>query len=175
MATIRAARLPAGGSQRCEYKLSSCREKFFVTDVLDVMADDTGIVDASLSVPAQLTGGTGNDNLQGGAGDDTLLGGAGDDALTGDAGADVQQAGAGHDKLDGGAGVDLLLGGEGDDSLKAGDLADAAELEAATGDILSGGAGDDDLKGKKGAEDLFFAEFALDDWKTDSEDRRLFL
>ncbi len=82
--------------------------------------DDTAIVLGSLSLPARLDGGAGDDFLSGGPGDDWLDGGGGNDVLVGDAGNDVLLGGAGRDILIGGAGADRLDGGGGEDVLIAG-------------------------------------------------------
>jgi hypothetical protein len=67
-------------------------------------------VDPSITVPAMLDGGAGNDVLQGGSGDDLLIGGAGNDILIGGAGRNVLIGGAGTDILRGGLGDDLEIG-----------------------------------------------------------------
>uniref|UniRef100_E6VL91 5'-Nucleotidase domain protein n=1 Tax=Rhodopseudomonas palustris (strain DX-1) TaxID=652103 RepID=E6VL91_RHOPX len=82
----------------------------------------------------------GDDNLDGGEGDDTLEGGEGDDVLAGGAGDDTLDGGAGDDRLAGGEGDDTLLGGDGDDVLIAGDGYDT----------LQGGAGNDELVAGEG-------------------------
>ena len=83
-------------------------------------------VDNSVSLPASLTGGDGNDTLIGSSGNDTLAGGAGNDSLTGN---------GGNDSLTGGDGDDTLLGGDGNDTLSGGFGADS----------IDGGAGTDTL------------------------------
>jgi len=66
--------------------------------------DDRVSIDRSVSLPANLSGGDGNDNLSGGAGADTIDGGAGDDRISG---------GLGSDNLSGGAGNDMILSADG--------------------------------------------------------------
>jgi Ca2+-binding RTX toxin-like protein len=65
-----------------------------------------------LTVPAFVSGGSGNDAIVGGSGDDVLLGGSGDDVVLGGGGDDVLLGGAGRDRLVGGAGNDVLIGGD---------------------------------------------------------------
>ncbi|MGE5608928.1 MAG: calcium-binding protein [Bacillota bacterium] len=72
---------------------------------------DDAIAITGTSLPANLFGGNGNDQLQGGDGNDSLDGGNGNDQLDG---------GAGNDQLFGGNGCDQLAGGIGDDTLNGG-------------------------------------------------------
>ena len=99
--------------------------------------NDKVTVNAKVTVPADLYGGTGNDALTGGAGadrlfgqagDDKLVGGAGDNLLVGGDGKDVLTGGTGRDVLLGGAGADKLVGGAGDDLLVAGSTTLDADL-----------------------------------------------
>ena len=62
--------------------------------------------DGTLTVPATVLGGAGNDTLSGASGDDRLVGGDGDDLLLGT---------KGNDTLLGSNGIDQLQGGDGDD------------------------------------------------------------
>jgi type VI protein secretion system component Hcp len=90
-------------------------------------------VDDSLTLPAYLDGGLGNDTLRGGAGNDTLQGGPGSDLLLGGAGNDHLFGGGGRDILIGGVGADSLRGSAGDDLLIGGTTdydANPAALEA---------------------------------------------
>jgi Ca2+-binding RTX toxin-like protein len=111
----------------------------------------------SLSIPATLNGGAGNDALAGGNGDDTinggdgrdvlignggkdnLGGGAGDDSLEGGSGDDTLDGGAGRDKLDGGRGTDVLRGGAGNDFLFAIDGAGKDTVDGGTNDANTSG------------------------------------
>ncbi|MCO6459135.1 MAG: hypothetical protein J5I93_27820 [Pirellulaceae bacterium] len=77
-------------------------------------------------IPAEMTGGDGNDTMYGGSaddvmhggdGDDWLFGGGGDDTLYGDAGDDSLYGHAGQDELSGGDGADYLDGGADTDTL----------------------------------------------------------
>jgi Ca2+-binding RTX toxin-like protein len=78
-----------------------------------------------VSLPANITGGDGNDRLSGGAGADTIDGGAGDDSITG---------GLGSDNLSGVAGNDTILSADGvKDTVDGGDNATADDGSA--GDV----------------------------------------
>jgi hypothetical protein len=69
------------------------------------------------TIPAMLSGGSGNDTLTGGSGNDVLEGGSGNDTLFGGAGADALLGGSGNDVLHGGLGTDVLDGGSGSNTL----------------------------------------------------------
>ena len=71
--------------------------------------NDTIALASTLTLPAVLIGGAGNDALTGGASADTLIGGEGNDTLTGNAGNDTLSGDAGNDSLTGGAGNDVYL------------------------------------------------------------------
>jgi Ca2+-binding RTX toxin-like protein len=73
--------------------------------------DDDIQVAGSISVPAWLYGGDGNNVLVGGAGDNVLVGGAGDDLLVGGSGRDLLIGGTGADRMIGNGGDDILIGG----------------------------------------------------------------
>jgi hypothetical protein len=62
--------------------------------------DDNIAISDSLTIPAFIKGGKGNDVLEGGGGDDVLLGGKGNDRLFGWAGVDVLKGGGGKDRID---------------------------------------------------------------------------
>jgi RTX calcium-binding nonapeptide repeat (4 copies) len=79
-------------------------------------SNDVVVVGKSISVPATLEGGPGDDTLVGGAGDDKLVGGPGNDTLVGGAGDDWLYGGTGNDRLVGGPGEDTCIGGPGLDS-----------------------------------------------------------
>jgi Ca2+-binding RTX toxin-like protein len=75
--------------------------------------DDKVSVGSSVSLPATINGGDGNDTLSGGAGADTIDGGAGADRISGGLGADVLNGGAGNDTIYSADGVkDTVDGGE---------------------------------------------------------------
>jgi Ca2+-binding RTX toxin-like protein len=78
---------------------------------------DSVIVSGSITKPATLNGGAGNDTLNGGGGNDVINGGDGNDQLHGNGGKDALMGGAGDDDLDGGAGNDFLSGGTGTDTV----------------------------------------------------------
>lgn len=71
--------------------------------------NDTLIVDASMTAPAFVNGGSGNDLIHGGSGNDNLVGGTGKDTVRG---------GAGNDRLDGSDDntTDVLVGEAGADT-----------------------------------------------------------
>jgi hypothetical protein len=73
--------------------------------------DDDIEVDPSITFPAWLNGGDGNDTLRGGGGNKVLLGGMGDNNL---------QTATGFNLLIGGNGASHLVGGSGDDILVGG-------------------------------------------------------
>ncbi len=131
---------------------------------------DTIAVAASVTVPAGITGGTGNDTIQGGSGNDTIDGGAGNDQIFGGAGNDTvtysRDNGAVNVTLDdvandGMAGehddvhgdVETIIGGNGNDTL-TGDAAANALNGGPGNDSLYGLGGNDTLVGGTGA-DLF--------------------
>jgi Ca2+-binding RTX toxin-like protein len=92
--------------------------------------NDNILIGASIAIPAELNGGSGNDHLRGGASDDILHGALGNDRLEGGSGNDILTGDAGDDVLIGGAGLDILIGGAGNDRLFGG----------SDDDILIGGA-----------------------------------
>jgi predicted outer membrane repeat protein len=79
-----------------------------------VAGNNTIQVAGSITLPAWLYAGPGNDLMQGGGGNDVLVGGAGNDTLI---------AGSGRDLLIGGSGAAQLVGNSGDDILIAGTTA----------------------------------------------------
>jgi RTX calcium-binding nonapeptide repeat (4 copies) len=90
------------------------------------LADGDDVLTLSAPLPADLTGGDGNDaltvigavaTLDGGAGDDTLTGGTGADLVSGGDGFDTLTGGEGNDRIDGGTGGDSADGGGGNDSI----------------------------------------------------------
>ena len=87
--------------------------------------DDRVSIARNVSLPANVSGGDGNDNLTGGAGADTIDGGAGDDRVTG---------GLGSDNLSGGAGNDTILAADGvKDTVDGG--SDTAAGDGSRGDV----------------------------------------
>src|SRR5262249_33854929 len=86
--------------------------------------DDDASIAGSITTPALLDGGPGDDRLGGGGGNDGLLGGDGND---------VRVGGPGRDLLIGGNGADRLVGNDQDDLLISGVTAfdnDRAALDA---------------------------------------------
>ena len=73
--------------------------------------DDAIIIESSVSQPATVHGGEGNDVLSGGSGAVAVYGEAGNDRLTG---------GSGNDLLDAGDGNNTVYGGYGNDTISAG-------------------------------------------------------
>lgn len=104
------------------------------------------LADESVLVPAELSGGVGNDSITGGNNDDTLSGNDGDDTLLGFQGNDSLLGNADGDFLNGGEGDDLLSGDEGNDTL-IGENGDDTLLGGLDNDSLNGNEGDDSLSG----------------------------
>ena len=73
--------------------------------------NDTGTVDRSVTIPAIVDGGAGNDTLRGGAAPAVLLGGDGKDDLAAGLGRSILIGGNGSDKLKGSNADDILIGG----------------------------------------------------------------
>jgi Ca2+-binding RTX toxin-like protein len=108
--------------------------------------NDTIIVDAKMTKPAELHGDGGDDELFGGAADDALFGDEGNDRLYGREGNDTLVGGVGDDILYGMADDDVLDAVSGNDVLLGGRGADEL-LGGGDGSLLIGGAGRDDLLG----------------------------
>lgn len=107
--------------------------------------NDLGLIDSTVSVPATLSGSSGNDFLVGGPGGDTLYGGLGDDIL---------RSGSGStDYLYGGDGNDALLGGAGTKSFSGEAGNDIVDTGSGNG-TFSGGTENDDIRGGAGTETL---------------------
>jgi Ca2+-binding RTX toxin-like protein len=114
--------------------------------------NDTVTLDPSVTLPASITGGAGNDTLSGGAGADAIAGGLGADRILGGAGADSLKGGVGADDLRGNGGSDWLRGGAGNDTLRGN----------GGNDTLNGGGGSDLLLGARG-DDILVATDGLAD------------
>jgi hypothetical protein len=120
--------------------------KFTATSVTKIVVNagkgnDSVLLDfTTLSTPATISGGLGDDTIRTSGGADSINGNAGNDNIYSSAGNDTVNGNEGYDTISGGAGNDLLIGGTGNDSLIGGSGADT----------LRGSAGHDDLSGGKG-------------------------
>jgi len=74
-------------------------------------ADDHIQIAGSISIPACVFAGGGNDHVKGGDGADVLVGGDGDDMLIGGGGRDLMIGGYGSDRLVGNTDEDILVAG----------------------------------------------------------------
>ncbi|HEX3357670.1 MAG TPA: C2 family cysteine protease [Tepidisphaeraceae bacterium] len=111
--------------------------------------DDSITIDSSVTCPATLLGGAGNDTIVSNDTNSTSMnGGAGNDSLTSGANADTLNGDIGDDTLVGGAGADLLIGGAGNDSLSGND----------GNDVIQGGLGNNTLSGGAGTDILNFTD-----------------
>jgi Ca2+-binding RTX toxin-like protein len=184
--TIRVADLH-NGSVKVTFRGGTAAEPVHVvrvfSGVTEIDADlgegnDNFQMDPTLSVPANVFAGKGDDTVATGAGDDFVDGGLGSDNIFGGDGNDDLEAGvdtpdgtdgkntidggAGNDTLFGGSNDDLLIGGEGDDELHGGPgndtLRGGAGSDALFGDggddVMAGEDGNDYLDGGPGADDL---------------------
>ena len=86
-------------------------------EILALAGHDSISLDPSLTIPATIRGGAGNDSIVGGGGDDVIYGDAGIDTVLGGGGNDIILGGTDADYLYGGLGNDLLIGGAGSDWL----------------------------------------------------------
>ena len=104
---------------------------------------------STITRPANIDAGAGNDIVTTALGKDTILGGSGNDSLT---------AGPGNDQLVGGLGDDVLRGNDGNDGLEGSEGADLlfgeAGLDVLVGDVANAttAAGPDTLSGGLGAD-----------------------
>ncbi len=129
--------------------------------------NDRIILDSTVTKPARLEGGEGDDLLIGGTGLDSLDGGLGNDELHGNVGADTIVGGDGDDEIYGDEGFDTIDGNDGDDEIHGGDDGDIINAgeglnlvygdggdDTITGgslrDVIYGGEGDDDIFGLGG-------------------------
>ncbi len=151
--------------------------KFFATGSVQKIVvnalggKDSVTIGSTITKPATLNGGAGNDTLTGGGGNDMLNGGDDNDVLHGGAGKDALFGGNGNDDLDGGTGNDFFSGGTGNDTAdySSRTAAVTAEIDTdyatapmqATG--KGGGAGETDtyigietLKGGSGKDHLVY-------------------
>jgi Ca2+-binding RTX toxin-like protein len=105
--------------------------------------DDT-ITLESVTVPADLKGGSGDDVLQSGDGADTLSGGDGNDKINAGDGNDTVNGDDGNDELNGQGGQDTINGGGDNDTISGG----------GDSDTLHGNGGDDKINGDDGADHI---------------------
>jgi Ca2+-binding RTX toxin-like protein len=114
--------------------------------------NDTIVVGSAITLPVEVRGDKGNDNITSGSGNDTIDAGPGRDTCAGGTGDDSVRGGAGNDSLAGNAGVDEIDGENGNDSCDGGD--DSDSVVGGNGrDSLVGSLGDDRLLGGKGRDD----------------------
>ncbi|MEX2171197.1 MAG: right-handed parallel beta-helix repeat-containing protein [Pirellulales bacterium] len=117
----------------------------------------------TITAPAYLEGGAGNDRLIAGRGGGTVRGGAGDDEIGGYGGVLFLYGDEDNDLIHGGSGADLIYGGDGDDIIFGG----------GEGDIISGGLGRDIIHGNAG-NDFLSGNEGDDDVRGDEDDDTLF-
>jgi Ca2+-binding RTX toxin-like protein len=181
-----AAAQDANGQPVIRVGMFGATQDFPQAQVQKIMAnfadgDDSIYIDPSVTIPAEIFGGAGKDNLSGGAGEDYLQGNRGnDDVFGGDGndrafgdhetdsaerGNDQVQGGAGNDTLAGGPGADTMLGSDGDDTLRGdtttGVVPACTPVPCAANaddDVIYGDAGNDILEGGVGADQLHGSE-----------------
>jgi hypothetical protein len=103
------------------------------------------------SMPIEIHGNAGNDDIEDSSGDDAsraFYGDAGDDKIQGHGGNDVIDGGDGNDEVDGGAGSDQVHGGAGNDTMWGDHYQDPS------GDLIDGGPGYDTTEDWSTPEDL---------------------
>lgn len=114
-----------------------------------------GLVDlldpGTVSVPATIFGGSGDDTLVGGNGDDLIAGGWGRDSISGGKGNDQLYGEGDNDTIMGQEGADTLRGHAGDDEL-FGDDGDDELYGHAGDDAMEGGYGADHVSGGPGVD-----------------------
>ncbi len=113
--------------------------------------NDTITLDSSVTCPATLAGGNGNDTIVGGSGASSIDGGAGADSLTAGPSNDTITGDAGSDTLLGGGGADKLIGGADNDSISGG----------SGNDTIQGGLGSDTLNGGTGINVLDYSDHTV--------------
>jgi Ca2+-binding RTX toxin-like protein len=92
---------------------------------------DVVTIARNVTLPANVTGGDGNDRLSGGAGADTVDGGAGDDHITGGLGSDNLRGGEGNDTILSADGVKDTVDGGSDTVAADGSRGDVAVVDPA--------------------------------------------
>ncbi|HEX8916711.1 MAG TPA: C2 family cysteine protease [Humisphaera sp.] len=132
--------------------------------------DDQVFVSALVTVPCEIYGGDGNDNIKsgrgndyvdGGNGNDTLRGSDGDDTIRGMKGADTIYAGLGDDNVQGGRGNDYVDGEQGNDFLLGNGMADDGTTYP-DNDTIRGGEGNDLVDGM-GGDDVVYGDHGFDE------------
>jgi PKD repeat protein len=122
--------------------------------------NDHVYIGQSVTQPAIIDGGAGNDWLHGGGGNDTItdlsgnnrvFGGGANDTINTGGGNDNINAGSGNDAVLAGGGTDYVIAGTGNDIVDAGDGHDII-LGGDGGDVLRGGTGRDLIIGGNGAD-----------------------
>ena len=132
-------------------------------------ADDYIQITGSISIPACIHAGGGNDNVKGGDGADIILGGAGDDMLIGGGGRDLMIGGIGADRLVGNTEEDILIAGytaydDNDEALCAfmNEWTSAGSYTARKNNISTGLTGGYRLVGDDGATQTVFNDNSAD-------------
>ncbi|MFM9267400.1 calcium-binding protein [Tychonema sp. BBK16] len=134
-----------------------------VTNTIDkTVSTQPELIVGNSSLPNDLKGGSGDDNITGGKNKDKIIGGAGKDNIKADDGDDDIDGGDDDDDIEGGKGSDTIKGGKGKDKGKGGDGDDNIdggddddEIEGGIGnDKVIGGAGNDTLTGNEGDDEI---------------------
>jgi hypothetical protein len=84
--------------------------------------DDVVTIDAAITLPANVNGGTGNDKIKTGGGNDKVDGGRGNDTI---------DTGAGMDKIHDEAGINTVTGGPGADTFEVNDTTTITDFDPA--------------------------------------------
>ncbi|MEB3282382.1 MAG: choice-of-anchor L domain-containing protein [Lyngbya sp.] len=120
-----------------------------VTQIIADAGSGNDIIDLNnVLSPAQLTGGTGDDQFFGGFGNDSIEGGSDQDFLEGGKGDDSLVGGDGDDFLSGSQGDDTLDGGSGFDAVTYFNATNGVEIDLSSdevGNVLDGDGGRDTL------------------------------
>ena len=103
-------------------------------------------VSSTVTIPAIIEAGAGNDTIKGGSGPDRILAGGGSDIVESRGGNDTVVGGLGNDSIRGGGGNDIIFGDDGNDSLFGDSGNDAIDGGAGT-DLIDGGSGTDTASG----------------------------
>ncbi len=98
----------------------------------------------SITVPARIDGGTGDDYLRSGSGNDTIVDPSGNNKIWGGAGNDTITTGDGNDRVWTDGGNDVIHAGDGDNEVHSGDGNDLVTTGSGR-DVIEAGAGDDEV------------------------------